>query len=91
MHLQVMYDPQQVDYQKLIQVFLEHHDPTLLNRQGGDQGTQYRSGVYFHNDEQKQIATKVIEEAASAYAVSSLPYEWPAAHMQHGPPPYVVC
>ena len=72
MRLQVMYDPSQVDYKKLVEVFLEHHDPTLLNRQGGDTGTQYRSGVYFHNDEQKQIATQVIADAASAFAVSKL-------------------
>ena len=66
-----MYDPKQVDYKQLVEVFLQNHDPTSLNKQGGDQGTQYRSGIYFHNDEQKQIATQVIADSASQYAVSS--------------------
>ena len=68
--MQVMYDPKQVDYKQLVEVFLQNHDPTSLNKQGGDQGTQYRSGIYFHNDEQKQIATQVVADSASQYAVS---------------------
>lgn len=66
--VQVMYDPKQVNYKQLVEVFLQNHDPTSLNKQGGDQGTQYRSGIYFHNDEQKQIATQVIADSASQYA-----------------------
>ena len=66
---QVMYDPKQTDYKALLKVFLEQHDPTSLNKQGGDAGTQYRSGLYFHSPEQKQIAEELISEAASSYEV----------------------
>lgn len=65
--VQVMYDPKQTDYKALLKVFLEQHDPTSLNKQGGDAGTQYRSGLYFHSPEQKQIAEELISEAASSY------------------------
>ena len=67
--LQVAYDPKDTDYKQLVKTFLKEHDPTLLNRQGGDSGTQYRSGIYFHSDEQRQIAERVIQEAASDYQV----------------------
>lgn len=68
--LQVTYDPNETDYKQLVKVFLEHHDPTLLNRQGSDTGTQYRSGIYVHTDEQRQIAEQAIEEAAANYQVN---------------------
>ncbi len=70
MFSQVMYDPKQTDYKQLLKVFLEQHDPTSLNKQGGDAGTQYRSGLYFHTPEQKQIAEEVMSEAAASYEVS---------------------
>ena len=54
-------------------VFLEQHDPTSLNKQGGDTGSQYRSGLYFHTPEQRQIAEQVIQEAASSYQVGCVP------------------
>lgn len=50
------FDPSVITFEELLEVFWNVHDPTTLNRQGNDVGTQYRSGVYFHNDEQKQIA-----------------------------------
>ncbi len=53
---QVIYDSNIVDFAYLLQVFWKTHDPTTLNRQGGDVGTQYRSGIFFHTEEQKQIA-----------------------------------
>ncbi|DBA75910.1 hypothetical protein WJX79_007111 [Trebouxia sp. C0005] len=65
--VQVMYDPKQTDYKQLLKVFLENHDPTSLNKQGGDAGTQYRSGLYFHTEEQRQIAEEVMAEAAPSY------------------------
>lgn len=68
--LQVTYDPNETDYKQLVKAFLQHHDPTLLNRQGSDTGTQYRSGIYFHTDEQRQIAEQVIQEAAADYQVA---------------------
>jgi peptide-methionine (S)-S-oxide reductase len=54
--LQVVYDPSVITYDELLEVFWEVHDPTSLNRQGNDVGTQYRSAIFYHNDEQKQKA-----------------------------------
>ena len=64
-----MYDPKQTDYRQLLKTFLENHDPTSLNKQGGDAGTQYRSGLYFHTEEQRQIAEEVMAEAAPSFEV----------------------
>jgi peptide-methionine (S)-S-oxide reductase len=54
--IQISYDPSVISYQTLLEIFWHLHDPTTLNRQGNDIGTQYRSAIYYHNDEQKQIA-----------------------------------
>jgi peptide-methionine (S)-S-oxide reductase len=54
--IQVSYDPKIVSYDELLEIFWETHDPTTLNRQGADEGTQYRSVVYYHNDTQKTLA-----------------------------------
>jgi len=54
--LQIEYDPAQVDYATLLEVFWKTHDPTTLNRQGNDVGTQYRSGIFFHDAEQERLA-----------------------------------
>jgi len=59
---QVTYDPKQVSYEKLLQVFWESHNPTTSNRQGADIGAQYRSAIFFHTKEQEQIAIKSKEE-----------------------------
>ena len=56
------FDEQQINYTQLLNVFFTTHDPTTLNRQGNDIGTQYRSVVYYFNDEQKQQAEKVIQD-----------------------------
>lgn len=53
---QIVYDPSVISYKELLEVFWTVHDPTTLNRQGADVGTQYRSVIYYHNDEQKQLA-----------------------------------
>ena len=53
--VEVVYDPNEVTFEKLLDTFFELHDPTTLNRQGPDIGTQYRSAAYFSNDDEKQI------------------------------------
>ncbi len=54
--IQITYDPSVISYDKLLDIFWHLHDPTTLNRQGHDVGTQYRSAIFYHNDEQKDIA-----------------------------------
>lgn len=54
--VQVTYDPSKISYDELLEVFWQTHDPTTLNRQGADMGTQYRSVVFYHNDKQKELA-----------------------------------
>ncbi len=54
--VQVVYDPAKVDYRKLLDWFFQAHDPTTLNRQGNDFGTQYRSAIFYHSEAQRQIA-----------------------------------
>lgn len=68
--VQVTYDPQIVSYAELLEVFWKVHDPTTLNRQGNDVGTQYRSAIYYHDDEQKRIAeaSKAAAEEAQLYS-----------------------
>jgi peptide-methionine (S)-S-oxide reductase len=60
--IEVSYDPTKIKYDDLLEVFWKSHDPTTLNRQGADVGTQYRSVIFYHNDEQKQIAEKYKKE-----------------------------
>ena len=54
--VQVQYDPREVSYDRLLEVFWENHDPTTLNRQGPDVGTQYRSAIFYHTPDQKEAA-----------------------------------
>ncbi|WP_316793434.1 peptide-methionine (S)-S-oxide reductase MsrA [Pedobacter frigoris] len=54
--IEVTYDPSKIKYEELLEVFWKSHDPTTLNRQGADVGTQYRSVVFYNSDEQKQLA-----------------------------------
>jgi len=64
--IQITFDPQIVSYRDLLRVFFTIHDPTTLNRQGGDVGTQYRSAIFTHSDEQEQAAEDVIGELNEA-------------------------
>jgi peptide-methionine (S)-S-oxide reductase len=64
--VQVTFDPQVVSFRELLEVFFTVHDPTTLNRQGGDVGTQYRSAVFYHTDEQRETAERVIKELNAA-------------------------
>jgi peptide-methionine (S)-S-oxide reductase len=58
--IQVAYDPAIISYIELLEIFFKTHDPTTLNRQGADVGTQYRSAVFFHSDEQRKLAEDII-------------------------------
>ncbi|MEO6671287.1 MAG: peptide-methionine (S)-S-oxide reductase MsrA [Ferruginibacter sp.] len=60
--LQIVYDPSKISFDELLEIFWKTHDPTTLNRQGNDIGTQYRSAVFFHNEQQKGIAEKYIAQ-----------------------------
>ena len=55
---QIVFDPSKISYDELLEVFFKVHDPTSLNRQGNDVGTQYRSVIFYHGDEQKRLAEK---------------------------------
>lgn len=60
--VRVKFDPERVSYEELLDVFWSEHNPTTKNRQGWDIGTQYRSAIFYHDEEQKQIAEEVIRE-----------------------------
>jgi peptide-methionine (S)-S-oxide reductase len=64
--VQITYDPQVISFKELLEVFFTIHDPTTLNRQGADVGTQYRSAIFYNSPEQKAIAEEVIAEMNAA-------------------------
>lgn len=64
--VQVEFDPQVITFRDLLEIFFEIHDPTTLNRQGADVGTQYRSAIFYHTPEQRAAAEKVIAELNAA-------------------------
>ena len=81
---QIEFDPAVISYARLLEIFFEAHDPTTLNRQGADEGTQYRSVIFYHNEEQRKaaeaakIAARKIWEDPIVTEISPLPRFWPA-------------
>ncbi|MFC3107223.1 peptide-methionine (S)-S-oxide reductase MsrA [Undibacterium arcticum] len=65
--VRISFDPTQVSYRDILEIFFTIHDPTTLNRQGADQGTQYRSVIYYHSPEQEATARQVIAEMACVW------------------------
>ena len=65
--VRITFDPKVASYKDLLNVFFVIHDPTTLNRQGNDEGTQYRSAIYYHSPEQKRVAEEVIAELSAEH------------------------
>ena len=65
--VRVEFDNERISLREMLEIFFTIHDPTTLNRQGADVGTQYRSGIYFHDPAQRDVALAVIEEANAAH------------------------
>ena len=65
--IQVSFDESLISYKDILSIFMTSHDPTTLNRQGADRGTQYRSVIYYHTDEQQEMAKVTVKEMASYY------------------------
>lgn len=65
--IQIEYDPKKISYAQLLDVFWQAHDPTTLNRQGADRGTQYRSIILYHDERQKQVAESAKKAAAGQF------------------------
>ncbi len=61
----VNFDPQEISFKEILQVFFAVHDPTTLNRQGNDVGSSYRSAIFYHDEKQKQVAEEVIKEVTA--------------------------
>jgi peptide-methionine (S)-S-oxide reductase len=68
--IQITYNPQEISFAELLEAFWSSHDPTTLNRQGADVGTQYRSVIYYHNNEQKELAEKFKKDLNTSNAFS---------------------
>lgn len=88
--VRVRFDPAQITLREILEIFFVVHDPTTLNRQGNDVGTQYRSGIYWHRPEQAEVARAVLDEVNARLGgrvVTELAKEsnyWPAeAYHQH--------
>lgn len=64
--VEIDFDPEKVSYRTLVETFFVHHDPTTLNRQGPDAGTQYRSVIFVHNEDERRVAEEVRAELAAS-------------------------
>jgi len=87
--VKISFDPSMVTYREILEVFFVIHDPTTLNRQGNDVGTQYRSAIFYHSPEQKRVAEEVIASLAreKVYA-NPIVTELVAASTWHEAEPY---
>jgi len=65
--VQVSFDPSKISYREILEIFFSVHDPTTLNRQGADLGTQYRSAIFYHSEQQKAVAEELIAELNKAH------------------------
>ncbi|MBC3844853.1 peptide-methionine (S)-S-oxide reductase MsrA [Winogradskyella echinorum] len=65
--VQITFDANVISYEDILVIFMTTHDPTTLNRQGADRGTQYRSVIFYHNDKQKEIAEIIVKELEQYY------------------------
>lgn len=65
--VQIAFNPEVISYQDILVIFMTSHDPTTLNRQGADRGTQYRSVIYYHDEAQKEVAEIVLKEIQVYY------------------------
>ncbi|MGB6269129.1 MAG: peptide-methionine (S)-S-oxide reductase MsrA [Olleya sp.] len=65
--VQITFDANVISYEDILVIFMTTHDPTTLNKQGADHGTQYRSVIYYHDDKQSQMAKQVINQVAAYY------------------------
>ncbi len=77
--IQIVFEPAKVSFEKILEFFFRMHDPTTSNRQGGDIGSQYRSAIFYHDDEQKKTALKMKEIASLKWGKPSLTEIVPAA------------
>lgn len=88
--VQITFDPQVISYDTLLDLFWQAHDPTTLNRQGNDVGTQYRSVIYYHTPEQKEAAEKSRDAAQKSFSspivteIQPLPVFYPAEEYHQG-------
>lgn len=87
--VQLEFDPDKITYEEILEIFYVMHDPTTLNRQGNDVGEEYRSVIFYHDDEQRQIAETVTENFAAKLwrdpiVTRIVPFEkfWPAGEDQ---------
>jgi peptide-methionine (S)-S-oxide reductase len=64
--VQITFDPEEISFREILEIFFAIHDPTTLNRQGADVGSQYRSVIFYHSEEQRDIATGLIRELEAA-------------------------
>lgn len=65
--IQIEFDPKVISFKDILYIFMKTHDPTTLNRQGADAGTQYRSAIFYHNDKQREVAEDLIKELQKDY------------------------